>query len=121
MFDEIRGQKVSATDKASKLALKFDSQGLGTRHKYISHNGRYIYHIAIIDYLQGWDIEKRGENFYKVVLKQRKEYKISCVNPDLYKHRFYKFMKDNVIINQFRKTRESTRYSELNGRISTRP
>ena len=91
----------------------FDELELGTRHKYCSHNGRYIYHIAIIDYLQGYDIEKKMENFYKVQMKQRKEYKISCVPPKLYKTRFFKFMKDNVVINQFRKSRESTRISEL--------
>jgi len=34
-----------------KLAEDFENLGLGTRHKYISQNGRYIYHIAIIDYL----------------------------------------------------------------------
>lgn len=82
-----------------ELAIQFENENKGSRHKFISNNGRYIYHIAIIDYLQGYDLEKKAENFYKVVLKQRKEYKISCVPPQLYKRRFRKFMRENVIIN----------------------
>lgn len=44
-------RRVTAPNKTSKLALDFEKLGLGTRHKYIAQNGRYIYHIAIIDYL----------------------------------------------------------------------
>lgn len=39
---------------------------MGNRHKYISENGRFIYHIAIIDYLQEYNLEKKAENFIKV-------------------------------------------------------
>ena len=41
-----------------KFALEFEKLKLGTRHKYISENGKYIYHIAIIDYLQAYNLEK---------------------------------------------------------------
>ena len=72
----------------------------GTRHKYISVCGKYIYHMAIIDYLQGYDIEKRAENMIKVWLYQRDEDKISAVHPNRYAKRFIHFMRENVIINQ---------------------
>jgi hypothetical protein len=95
------------------LAKQFDEQRLGNRHKYISQNGRFIYHIAIIDYLQEYNLEKKGENWIKVWLYNREEYRISAVNPKMYMERFYKFMKDNVIINQAQKNRYSARLSQL--------
>jgi hydroxymethylpyrimidine pyrophosphatase-like HAD family hydrolase len=64
-----------------KLAKNFEALGLKTRHKYISQNGKYIYHIAIIDYLQAFDLEKKAENFIKKYIYNREEYKISAVNP----------------------------------------
>lgn len=80
------------------MVAEFDNLHLGSRHRYISKNGRFIYHIALIDYLQAFDIEKKAENLIKVWVYNRKEYKISAVNPILYKNRFLKFMKDQVII-----------------------
>ena len=76
---------------------------MGNRHKYISENGRFIYHIAIIDYLQEYNLEKKAENFIKVNFYQRDENKISATNPLLYMKRFYQFMKEEVIINQIKK------------------
>ena len=76
-----------------KIALEFNYLKQGNRHKYISENGRYIYHIAIIDYLQAYNLEKKAENWVKVWLYQRNEPLISAVNPTLYKKRFFKFMK----------------------------
>jgi len=52
----------------SKLSLEFNNTGQCNRHKYISENGRYIYHVAIIDYLQDYNFEKKGENWIKVWL-----------------------------------------------------
>jgi len=90
--------------------VQFENENPGARHKFISQNGRYIYHVAVIDYLQGYDIEKKAENFAKVTIKQRPEIKISCVPPKLYKRRFRNFMKESVIINQHRPfARESNR------------
>jgi len=36
----------------------FEENNFHARHKFISENGKYIYHVAIIDYLQAYDIEK---------------------------------------------------------------
>lgn len=49
------------------IALKnFDK----TRHTFLSHSGRYIYHIAIIDYLQDYNIEKKLENRLKMFINK---------------------------------------------------
>ena len=64
-----------------KLVLEFKAQNKDSRHKFISENGRFIYHVAIIDYLQAFDLEKKAENFIKIWLYQRDENLISAVGP----------------------------------------
>jgi hypothetical protein len=56
--------------------------------------------VAIIDYLQEFNLEKKAENFLKVWVYNREEYRISAVNQNMYRERFYKFMQDSVLINQ---------------------
>jgi len=107
-------QDINASEKASliiseksksnvsskrQLVQDFNDNKAGTRHKYISNDGHYIYHMAIIDYLQGWDLEKKGEAFLKVWIKQAKADKISACEPRQYARRWEAFMKDQVIIN----------------------
>ncbi len=82
-----------------KLVQEFEQNENKSRHKYISDSGKYIYHIAIIDYLQDYNCEKRSENWIKVWLYQRPEALISATNPQLYMKRFFKFMKEEVILN----------------------
>ena len=64
----------SLSNFVDKLVEEFNMLGLGNRHKYISSNGRYFYHIAIIDYLQAYNLEKRLENAYKVYIKNSQEF-----------------------------------------------
>lgn len=78
----------------------FESKNIGARHKFISENGRFIYHIAIIDYLQAFDLEKKAENWIKVNIYNRDGNLISAVDPVLYAKRFFKFMREHVIVNQ---------------------
>jgi hypothetical protein len=56
------------------------SEFKGNRHKFISFDGQFIYHIAIIDYLQEYNLEKRAENFIKVYIYNRDNYKISATD-----------------------------------------
>lgn len=77
------------------------------RHRYFSTCGRYIYHISIIDYLTQFNTSKKIESFFKVTVKNNNEYLVSAVNPDLYGHRFEKFMQEEVIINEELKSKEN--------------
>lgn len=43
----------------------------------------------------------------------RKEYKISAVNPQLYRNRFFKFMRDQVIVDQLKRKSYADRKSGL--------
>lgn len=70
------------------------------RHSYISVDGKYIYHVGVIDYLQDFNFDKKFENKAKSIISDGKL--ISAVPPKNYCERFYNFMKDEVIINQFK-------------------
>ena len=61
----------------------FEAMNLGTRHRFISKDGRYIYHIGIIDYLQLFDLTKMGETAIKVV-RGKDWKKISSAEPKFY-------------------------------------
>lgn len=72
----------------------------GSRHKFLSKNGKFIYHISIIDYLQAYNMEKWMENKAKVYVLGRDGKLISAVHPKLYASRYLKFMKEHVIIDE---------------------
>ena len=78
---------------------KFEYENQGNPNRYISSDGRYIYNLAIIDYLQAFDLEKQGENLIKVWLYMRDGSKISACHPNPYARRFLHFMRDQVVIN----------------------
>ena len=71
----------------------------GSRHKFLSVCGRYIYHIGIIDYLQDYNFDKKLENLakYHIMMKGPG---ISAVPPPKYAERFLNFMRSQLIIDQ---------------------
>ena len=67
------------------------------RHQLESEDGEYVYHIALIDYLQEWNFDKKMELFLKRTFKGRQADRISCVEPTAYCARFNNFVRDHVI------------------------
>lgn len=57
------------------------------RHMYLSSNAQYIYHIAIIDYLQYYNLDKKMEHLVKTILRGTKA-EISAVCPTRYSKRY---------------------------------
>ena len=80
------------------------------RHRFYSTCGTYVYHIAIIDYLTEFSIQKRLESFYKTTLKMNRAKLVSAVHPNLYGNRFMEFMNREVIVNEEKK--RNTLYRE---------
>ena len=71
------------------------------RHQFTSKCGKYIYHIAVIDYLCDYNLDKKLENFVKTKkLSKENAQKISAVPPKDYAKRFVNFMNREVIINE---------------------
>lgn len=68
-----------------------------TRHRFMSYSGEYIYHIAIIDYLQEFNWDKKSEHFAKSIFRGRGA-EISAVPPVRYMKRYVEFMRNEVII-----------------------
>jgi hypothetical protein len=86
-----------------EIIVTFDNlkKEKGMRHQFISDCGKWIYHLSVIDYLQDYNCEKRGENFLKTNRTTAENAKlISAVHPDDYATRFIAFIKTSVIINQ---------------------
>ena len=86
---------------SSETLQDLRSKFKGNRHKFLSTDGKYIYHIGIIDYLQDYNFEKKMENFLKYTVLM-KGAGISAVEPPTYGERFLRFMRDHVIVDQKR-------------------
>ena len=70
----------------------------GSRHIYHSTCGKFLYHLAIIDYLQPFNVEKWAESRFKVWILRRPKYLTSAIDPHIYADRFCKFMKEQVLV-----------------------
>jgi hypothetical protein len=64
----------------------------------MSDDGMYLYHLGIIDYLQDFNLNKKGENAFKSLIDDGTQ--ISAVYPKPYAERFFRFMQQYVIKNQ---------------------
>jgi 1-phosphatidylinositol-4-phosphate 5-kinase len=64
------------------------------RNWFRSEDGKQIYYLGIIDYLQNWNQAKKTEQWFKTrLLCQSKEY-LSAVEPRIYQKRWYDFMEE---------------------------
>ena len=79
------------------IQKEFDEER-ASRHCFLSEDGKFIYHVGIIDYLQDFNFDKMVENKYKSIVSDGQ--KISAVHPKMYCERFFEFMQSQVIINQ---------------------
>lgn len=71
------------------------------RHTFLSRSGKFVYHLAIIDYLQDFNFDKKAESFLKTAINKDGA-EISAIHPNPYSVRYLKFMKEKVIIDQQR-------------------
>ena len=71
---------------------------------FMSENGKFVYHISIIDYLQKYNFTKKSENFIKVNLLRKENH--SYIDPGAYARRFLKFMSRQVLTTCDRETVE---------------
>ena len=90
------------------LLEQFGLYGKASRLRYVSADGRFVYNLAIIDYLQSYDLEKHGEHLLKVWIYLRDGNEISACDPTPYARRFLRFMREFVIINQKSKQRTTS-------------
>lgn len=90
-------RKMTSVSSDSDLIKTVRDRFVGSRHKFLSVCGKYIYHIGIIDYLQDYNMDKKLENLlkYHILMKGGG---ISAVPPPKYAERFIQFMRSSVII-----------------------
>ena len=53
---------------------------MSRKHCFV--NGERIYHIAVIDYLQQWNFEKKCERFLKTTLLGKDKDSLSAIEPE---------------------------------------
>ena len=94
-----KGGPASALSEDSEFNKELMKKFEKTRHTFLSKSGKFIYHLAIIDYLQDYNLEKYLENMLKTVINKDGA-QISAIPPNPYCKRFVKFMKDQVIIDE---------------------
>lgn len=71
-----------------------------TRNQVISKCKSELYHIGIIDYLQDWNVQKRGESFLKSYFLCKRKSQLSAVEPKQYGKRFKDFMREHVLLDE---------------------
>ena len=69
---------------------------MSRKHCFV--NTPRVYHIAIIDYLQEWNLNKKLERFTKTVLLGKDKQTLSAIEPEQYSERFCSFMEKNVLL-----------------------
>lgn len=76
------------------------------RHRFISPDSYETYHVSVIDYLQQWNANKKGERFLKTKLLGKKGDDLSAIEPITYQDRFVKVLTGRCItVCQSEKTR----------------
>lgn len=63
---------------------------------HMFQNERAIYHVAVIDYLQAWNFNKKGERWLKTVVKKQDGAMLSAIEPNEYSLRFVSFLTSHV-------------------------
>jgi hypothetical protein len=96
---DIEKNQFLSKDKSLVFYLNKAQEAMN-RHIFHTKCGKYIYHVAIIDYLTEFNFKKQFESNYKIKFKRRDGTKISAVHPDFYAKRFNNFMKRQVFINE---------------------
>ena len=68
---------------------------MSRRHCFLK--GKRVYHIAIIDYLQEWNLSKKLERFSKTILLGKDGPTLSAIEPEAYAARFSSFVEKNIL------------------------
>ena len=89
---------VKDMDRPSVKNYRSNSMVSNNRHRFVSSCGTFIYHLAIIDYLQAFNFDKWSESRFKIYFLRRPKDLISAVDPDIYGDRFISFMKEQVLL-----------------------
>ena len=67
-----------------------------TQHQFTK--GERTVHLAIIDYLQEWNLNKKLERLSKTVVLQKDGESLSAIEPNKYAKRFQNFMERNIFV-----------------------
>ena len=81
--------KVHKTDDRKDIG-----EWMSQKHRFV--HDKKILHISIIDYLQEWNLNKKGERFIKTIIQGKNPDRLSAIEPERYAQRFRNFVQDFV-------------------------
>ena len=100
------GNPTNPSQHSGELIPLEEEEFFSSRHIFLSSNRQYIYHIAIIDYLQDYNGGKKQEHFFKTIWRG-KDAEISAVPPKRYEKRYVDFMDQEVFLNDQERIQKS--------------
>ena len=68
--------------------------------KHSFKNGDRVYHLALIDFLQEWNTQKKCERLIKTTLLGKNKENLSAIEPVKYAARFKRFCEKSVFVYQ---------------------
>ena len=79
------------------MAYKYSTENCRYKNRvFTSANGKYIYCLGIIDYLQEFNLSKFLENKYKSLLYGRQIKNVSAVDPVIYSERMVNYLTEKL-------------------------
>ena len=94
--DLSRNTMAPSSKREAKSAPVDPGELMSMKHCFV--NGHRVYHIAIIDYLQEWNLNKKLERGTKTVLWGKNKKNLAAIEPETYGKRFKSFMEKNVLL-----------------------
>lgn len=84
----------SKADRKDTDERKAIGEWMSQKHRFV--HDKKILHISIIDYLQEWNLNKKGERFIKTIIQGKNPDRLSAIEPERYAQRFRNFVQDFV-------------------------
>ena len=79
-------------------AFNYSTENLRYKYRvFTTSNGKYMYCVGIIDYLQQFNLSKFLENKYKTLMYGRQIKNVSAVDPVIYADRMVNYLTDKFL------------------------
>ena len=100
VIENIPGSHSLSCNEVTRGRIKVENTFLDTSNCHPPIACSQVYHIAVIDYLQDYNFDKKVENFVLTKVLRRSN-DISDIPSDKYQKRFYNFMQEQVFKKKF--------------------
>jgi len=96
-----------------KKGDKLMKEGITLGTPILSVDRKFIFHISIIDFLQKYNIQKKGERWFKINFRNAKPNEVSSMHFQPYGQRFLNFMRGKVFNSSYNSYRNTAVYENV--------